>query len=258
MSNHSKRARFGGRDLIMLFLGLSADSALYLIIFRSFAKHNLLDEILVAPLMNTDHLLDAVEDVHRDVSKRHTKPCEHAVQRQEVNTNFQTANFDVVYFVLVANQDRIAGHKLQFKWLGQQHISRVESDLIVECQNLLDETLSLVHAHRLKFYSDTKANIKQKLRYKIDHNEHYYNDVKLLLALRYNRRSRRYDVKAKWCGSKELELAWDSLQNLYEDISDMLERFLFSFHNKCLVQRAQDSLRRHAGREVWQTGVRFW
>ena len=108
----------------------------------------------------------------------------------------------------------------------------------------------LVHANRLKFYADSQLNVTQELLETINHNDPHYNVVIAFLDLRYNRSTRRYELKAKWRGFADERPTWEPHSIMIEDVPDMFQTFLDSFPNKDVVQRARDSLSRSREGEV--------
>ena len=248
--DHSKLDSLGGRAPITMFTGLPADNPLRLIVPPSHAKPKQLDEIKALRLMNVESLAEALQTMHREVAERRNVRREAAIRKHNERTHVQPVNFSVGDYVLVAKRISKNGHKLQVQWRGPQRINRVESNLVFECQDLINEQLSLVHANRLKFYADSQLNVTQELLDTIDHNDPHYNTVTKLLDLRYNRSTREYEVQAKWRGFSHEEPTWEPLANLHEDIPEMLENFLQAFSNQGTADRARCSLRRHEERGV--------
>ena len=67
--------------------------------------------------------------------------------------------------------------KLCLRWLGSQKVIRVVSDRVFECQDLLNDFVSLVHANRLKYYTDSQLNVTQELMNTIDYNDIHYSST---------------------------------------------------------------------------------
>ena len=74
-------------------------------------------------------------------------------------TGVQAVNFDVGDFVLVAKRTSKGGEKLRVNWTGPRRVIRAASDSTLEIQNLLSNAKHVVHASRLKLYSDSHLNI---------------------------------------------------------------------------------------------------
>ena len=125
-------------------------------------------------------------------------------------------------FVLMARSDPMAGSKLNVKWVGPQGVPRIESEWVFACQDLVNGPVFLIHANRLKFYSDSQLNITQELLETIDHNDPHCNVAVAFLYLRYNRSNRRYELKSKWRGFADELPTWEPLSILIEDAPDMV------------------------------------
>ena len=134
------------------------------------------------------------------------------------------------------------GRKLYLRWLGSQKVIRVVSDRVFECQDLLNDFVSLVHANRLKYYADSQLNVTQELMNTIDHNDIHYSVVSKLLGLRYNRSKKYYEVQVKWKGFHHEEPTLESILVLHEDIPDMLNAFLSNHQEKEKEKNAKESI----------------
>jgi len=150
-------------------------------------------------------------------------------------------------FVLVAKRVAHDEHKLTLQWKGPQRVVRAESDWVFEVEDLINQSRSLVHANRLKFYSDADLDVTEELLDTINHNSPHYNTVVKLLDLAYDRHQRLWKVQAKWRGFDHEEPTWEPLCNMQEDIPDMLATFLNAFGDQDKVQRARRSLERERG-----------
>ncbi len=62
-----------------------------------------------------------------------------------------------------------------------------------------------------------------------------------LLNLRFNPIEERYEVQARWKGFDYEEPTWEPLETMQEDIPEMLENFLKTFHDQELVAKAISS-----------------
>ena len=151
--NHTKLSSSGDRAPMTAFAGLPPDNPLRLLVPPSQAKRTVLNHIRIKQKLNFDALQHAVQEIHREVADRKTKQREAAIRRHNAKTNVRQATFTIGDYILVARRIDHDGHKLCMRWLGSQKVIRVVSDWVFECQDLLNDFVSLVHANRLKNFT---------------------------------------------------------------------------------------------------------
>jgi len=239
--NHSVRPSLGNRAPITVFCGLPSDNPLRTLLGSEVQGTATLDFVNAQRIIRAEKLSKSLDAIHREVAQNRTRRRQAAVKAHNDRTAVQAANFTVGDFVLVAQRTAKDGHKLRLRWRGPRRVTRVESEYIYEVQDLLTEQHSLVHANRLKLYSDSHLNVTEELKDSIDHNNPRLNTVTKLLDLRFNQQSEQYEVQAQWRGFSYEEPTWEPFKIMQEDIPKMLNTFLAKFPNKDLVQRALDS-----------------
>ena len=136
-----------------------------------------IDEIQIQRNLNTTELLTLVDVIHREVYEIRTKSSETAIQRHKLKTSVKSVNFSTDDYVLISKCKNTSENKLKLKWRGPQRIIHASSDNVFECQDFINEKVSLVHANRIKFFADSQLNITQELLDKINHNDPHYNTV---------------------------------------------------------------------------------
>ena len=152
--NHSLRSGLGNRAPIVVFTGLVADNPLRSLVHSSSTAPVSIEAIKAKRIIKTDSLIKALDEMHRETRLRRTKAREAAFTRHNEKTHAQPVKFGVGDYFLVVQKTGKRCHKLLVTWRGPQRITRVMSDFIFECQDLISNSVSLVHANRLKFYSD--------------------------------------------------------------------------------------------------------
>ena len=192
--------------------------------------------------LNVDALSEAIQNIHRNNKECETKQREAAIRRHNERTNVRPSNFIVGYYVLVAKRIDNDGQNLRMQWLGPQKIIRAVSEWVYECQDLINERVSLVHANHLKYYADTQLNVTQELLDTIAHNDVHYSVVFKFLDLQYNRSKRHYEVQVKWKKFDHEEPTWESIHILHEDIPDMLKLFLEVHNDQAKAKRATETI----------------
>ena len=163
--------------------------------------------------------------MHRDIASRRNKKREAAVKRHNKLTHVQPCNFEVGDFVLVAKKNDHDGSKLRVTWKGPRRITRAVSELIYECEDLVTGKCGLIHANRLKPYSDSSLNITEELLDAILHNDPHLQTVEALLNLRFNPVLERYEVQVKLRGFDYEDPTWEPFSTMHEDIPDMVDDF---------------------------------
>ena len=134
--------------------------------------------------MKADVLIKALEIIHRETRLRRNNAREAAVKRHNDKTHVRPVNLEVGDYVVVAQKAGTKGHKLRVIWRGTQRITRAVSDLIFECEDLISNSFSLLHANRLKFYADAQLDVSEELLDTVAHNNSHRNTVEKLLDLR--------------------------------------------------------------------------
>ena len=240
--NHAKRPTLGDCAPITVFTGLPADNPLRTLFPKRISEAKDLASVNVQRIANTDRLIRALASLHKEVHERKTKRRTDAIKRHNAQTHVQEVNFEVGDFVLVAKREKDDGHKLRVTWQGPRRVVRAVSDLVFECEDLISGGSSLIHANRLKLYSDRSLNITEELLETIDNNAPHLQTVEELLELRFNETKAQYEVQVKWVGFEYEEPTWEPLAVLQEDIPALLEKFIQQHRDQVLVASARESL----------------
>ena len=239
--NNSKRPSLGDRAPITVFTGQPSDNPLRTLLPSTFAKPCTLDEIQAQKIINVEKMEKVLEKMHREVSSSRSRKRNSEIERHNRLTRIQPINFEVGEFVLVSKLLSKIGKKLKVRWTGPKRITRADSDVIFEVEDLITHKKELVHAERLKFYSDSKLDITEELLQTVEHNDPHYYTVTQILDLRFNESTKNFEVKCKWRGFSDDEYTWEPFNIIREDIPDMLEKFLQNFSNQKLVNAARFS-----------------
>ena len=189
MLNHTKRPSLGNVAPITAFTGMPPDNPLLSILPPDIAQPQSLEFIRAQKVMKIDCLVAAVDQVHKKVAKTRTRKRRQSVKAHNAKTHVQEINLDAGDYVLVAQRLMNDGHKLRVKWRGPQRVTRAVSELVFEVEDLITKTHALIHANRLKFYSDSQLDVTETLLDTVAHNNPHYNTVHALLDLRYDKPS---------------------------------------------------------------------
>ena len=96
-----------------------------------------------------------------------------------------------------------------------------------EVQDLTSDKKQLVHAARMKFYSDSSLNVTERLIDQVAHDDTGYV-VEELLDLRRNGDS--FDVLVRWLGFSSSDDTWEDVFELSHQVPKMLIKFLKDRH----------------------------
>lgn len=239
--NHSVRPSLGKRASITIFSGLRADNPLRFLLPPVVPFPASIEFIRAQRIMKTNVLIQALDHIHLETRLRCSKAREPAVKRHNDKTHVGSVNFLVGNYVLVAQRAGINGHKVSVIWCGPQRVTTEVSDLVFECEDLISNNLSILHANRLKFYANAQLAISDELLDTIANNKSNHSTVENLLDLRWNGDKNQYDVCTKWLGFDHDAPAptWEPLNNLWEDIPAMPSKFLNSHPDQVLVASAK-------------------
>ena len=240
--NNSKRPSLNHEAPITAFTGLPADNPLRTMLPSGTEQPSMIDIVKASRITNIEKTALALDEMHKEISASKSRTRQKAIDRHNKNTNICPVNFEVGDFVLVGKIKRKDGHKLRVTWQGPLRVVRVASDLVYEIEDLITSKSYLVHANRLRLYSDRHLEITETLKDSIFHNSGSYNIVEEILELRFNQELRQHQVLIRWKGFDDEQPGWEPLDTIAQDIPDFLEKFLDQHSDKDLVAQARKSL----------------
>lgn len=91
--NHTIRATVEYRALITSFTGLAMDNSLNQIVIPKMEGTKTFGKIKAPFVIQKERILDALENINKDIYERHMKAMEDAVRRHNQRTHVQQANF---------------------------------------------------------------------------------------------------------------------------------------------------------------------
>ena len=195
--NHTERDSLGHRAPITVFSGLKPDNPFESLLLPKLPTVKKIDEVKVLRVIEAAKLQQFLDEVHKDASAQKYAKRKAAVMAHNKRTHVLPANFSIGDFVLFANKNHSERDKMSMKWLGSQQVVAAKSDWTFKVKDLINEKTSIVHADRLKFYSDKELQVTKELIDTIDNNQPHYNEVFRILSLRFNGTLRRWEVQIK-------------------------------------------------------------
>jgi hypothetical protein len=246
--NQQPADRLGGVPPVTAFQGLPATPPLSGFVHPRTKEVLTVDWLSKAHLKHMKELQVAMEAMHREVSERSEKLRKQARGRRQQRPHVQPAKFALGDFVLVGKVLKFPG-KLALNWKGPYRVTRVDSDFVMEVQQLVEPYgTSIHHASRLKFFADATLEVNEDLKnYVAFGDEGFY--VEELLEARCNAEGKQ-EILVKWKGLDVEEASWEPVSQLHEDIPVVLRRWLKKSADNSAVQELIKSLEADLGRPL--------
>jgi hypothetical protein len=243
--NHQPADRLGGIAPVTAFQGLPSTTPLSGFVHPRTKEVVTVDWLSKARQKHLDALQKALGNMHRDVAVRSEKLRQQARNRRENKAHVKMAKFALGDFVLLGKVVKFP-NKLALNWKGPYRVSRIDSDYVMEVQQLVEPfDTSVHHASRLKFFSDASLDVTDDL---LDHvaygDEGFF--VEDLLGARCNAEG-KYEVRVKWKGLEDDESSWEPASQLYEDIAVVLRRWILKNADDGVVQAMREDLEETLG-----------
>lgn len=175
-----------------------------------------------------EHLLKvqaSLQDMHRQVTDEAEKRRSQARKRREAKNGVTMVNFEIGDFVLVA---QVTGrvNKLAVHWRGPRRIVRALTDYVFEVQDLSAPfQITTHHASRLRLYAEKDREVTEDLVAQAMHGDGGHLVAKILQC-RLGQESHVWEIQVEWVGLDPLEASWEPAQILYEDVPQLVERFV--------------------------------
>ncbi|ETV85647.1 hypothetical protein H257_02265 [Aphanomyces astaci] len=221
------------------FQGLPSTTPLAGFVHPRTKKVLTVDWLSTAHQKHMDALRQAMENMHRDVAARSEKLRQQARGRREKKAHVRLAKFALGDFVLLGKIIKFP-NKLALNWKGPYRVSRVDSDYVMEVQQL-------VEPFRTSFFSDAALDVTDDLvDYAAFGDEGFFVE-ELLGACRSA--DGKFEVRVKWKGLDE-EASWEPALQLYEDIAVVLRRWIVKNAGDGVVKEMRDDLETTLGHSL--------
>lgn len=247
--NHAPLQRLGARDIktpqvyrtpLEVFTGhLPVRPLLRALPVRSYMNAVCSDEVRARQLVEIASTQSALEDMHREVAGLTSASRKRRTDSHNKRTNIQHVNFTVGDFVLVRCVLK-GGHKLRCRWRGPRRIVRVKSEWVYEVEDLVKNSVSIIHARRLKLYKasmdgkEVDSAIIEAARTVGAH----YETAERIRDIRLHQQG--LEVLVEWQGlPDEEDHTWEPLKQIFEDLPGLLEDFLHTSGKRDLKRQAQ-------------------
>ena len=209
--------------------------ALPLYSYRSIMSTDLSD---VQRILDIEAMQNSFVAMHKDVKQNTDSSRQRQVDAHNRRTNVQPVNLQKGDFVLVQRATK-KGHKLSLMWLGPRRIVDVKSELVYEVEDIIHGKREVVHARRLLLYRadmDGKP-VDERLLRAAEHADTVYLYANSIQSIRS--RDGHIEVQIEWGGlPEEMDMTWEPLLQVQEDMPQLLEAFLATPGNRKLKEKA--------------------
>jgi hypothetical protein len=238
--NNSISTRLNKRTPMQVFTGHAETTPLALMLKDNVPVNAPLDFIEAQKpqkLMEVEKLSKAMTEIHAQIAEEATRDRKAAIQKHNDKTHERSPNFQVRYYVLVAEHRKSGVSKLQFKTKGPRRVASAESDFVFVVENLLTKELKAAHATRLRFYNDKEFNITAELAQAAEHNDHRLYVVSKILDARYNEQDMFQELLVAWRGFPVGEATWKPYSVMAVDVPDIVAKFMDSHDDTDMVRK---------------------
>jgi hypothetical protein len=237
--NNSLSMRLNKRTPMKVFTGHAETTPLALMLKDNVPVNAPLNFIKAQNLMDVEKLSNAMTEIHAQVAEKDMRDRKAAIQKHNDRTHVRSPNFQVEYYVLVAEHRKSGTSKLQIKWKGPRRVASVDSDYVFLVENLLTKELKAAHASRLRFYKDKELNVTAELAQAAEHNDHQLYVVSKILDARYNEQEIFHKLLVAWRGFPVGEATWEPYSGMAVNVSDMVANFKESQEDIDTVRKMQ-------------------
>jgi hypothetical protein len=168
-------------------------------------------------LEQAKQLQASIEGMHRDVvpdeERSHVKDKLHT----------QYVNWELGDFVLVARVSKAARNKLVANWRGPMKVVDTVNEWVYRVKDIITGHEMVVHAERLRYYSDAMLSITQPLKEIMAHDGAGFI-VKQFGGVRYH--SGEWQVLVHWLGFEDDEASWEPFMKVYQDVPKKVASYL--------------------------------
>jgi hypothetical protein len=212
---------FRGFAPIHIFTGLPPVEPLELIMHRNKAITTLQydDNFFQRHVAAMQHSLAAI---HLEVRSKRERRALRALQDK---SGRYTVNFNVGDFVLLSMVCHKSRSKLSKRYTGPWQVTEALTNHVYRVQQLIDDEVQIVHAMRLKLYSDSSLNLSADETRLAAYDESGY-EVDCFIGHRFDADSQCAQLEVRWVGFPESDTSFVDVQSLYDDVPALVLTYL--------------------------------
>jgi len=221
--NMAPTRRLGGMSAVEVRTGRPITHPLDVVVIPK------LDGIVTIPV-DADAVVQRVTELKASIDEMHSRvqPDELrsavAADRRAVRVNWAVGDY-----VLMARVSKGATNKLVAKWRGPMRVISTVNPWVFKIKDLITGEEWVVHAERLRYYSDAHLEVSQPLKEIIAHDG---SGCLIESIVDHEHRDGEWHVFVNWLGFEELEDSWESLRELYQDDPVSVKKYLKSLKDE--------------------------
>lgn len=187
-----------------------------------------------------ESMYEAMEHLHKGLRTRQTEIRRKARLVHNKMTRIQEVDFSVGDYVLVGIADHKKEPKLSLGWNGPARVVDFgEHELTYQVQMLGKDSVSVVHASRLKHYADADLDITEELEQHVEDEEVAFYVVEAIEEFREE--ANKQELLIKWQDFEER--SWEPLAVMHRDCPKLVEEFIMNLGNRKLLNRLRRVLK---------------
>jgi hypothetical protein len=221
--NNSSSARLGGRTHLEVRTGRKVKHPLDVIVIPVLDKVTTIEVDVNFVIAQCEQLRVALDTMHKDIAalerEPHVAEGKYAVQ----------VNWAVGDYVLLARVSKAANNKLVAKWRGPMRVVATVNNWVYRVQDLITSAEHVVHAERLRYYSDATLQVTTPLKEIIAHDNASYSIGSIE---DHREEGGEWQLWVSWLGFEELEDSWEPLRLLALDDPVSVRKYLNSLRDE--------------------------
>ena len=221
--NNSVSVRLGNKTHMEVRTGRAVKHPLDVIVVPTLEKVTTIQVDTARVIEQCAEVRKALDEMHQEVAalKRdpHVAEGKHAVR----------VNWAVGDYVLLARVSKGAQNKLVAKWRGPMRVVATVNDWVYRVQDLITKDEHVVHAERLRYYSDAALQITTPLKEIIAHDNASYSVGSIEDHREFDG---EWQLWVSWLGFEEVEDSWEPLQSLAQDDPASVRKYLKSLEHE--------------------------
>lgn len=238
--NNSPSRRLGNRAPITVHTGMEPGNPLNLALTNlKIIDSASVDKARAMQALELEPLLEALDDMHKNVNAVLSESRKKAVERHNRKTHIRACNPSVGDYVVVS-RDCGPRTKMFANWVGPRRIVRILSYFTFKVEHLLTEETSDVHVTRIRPYVDALVGTPVQMKEIAEFSDRIWYSVDKVKDVRMV--SDNYEALVSWKGTSTASDSWEPLTILFEDVPTKVREFFKRRRANATTRKATASL----------------